>query len=209
PQTTLETDLFCLSRGEWTEFIASGGSGVVMEDGTLVFPLVAKSGNGVYSMLIYSTDNGGAWALSEDISPAKCLNPRVTEWEGSLLMVVDCEDGQRVHESRDMRTAWTEAIGTLSGVWVNARSGAFQKECLHVDALITATIGEGEGHAVHSERARLGEGKGPLRSAFGSRTTTARFLLDRLPWTKLRIGCSPAPCCTRMAICILYNGGQR
>ncbi|EKF27859.1 trans-sialidase, putative [Trypanosoma cruzi marinkellei] len=27
----------------WTEFIASGGSGVAMEDGTLVFPLVLKS----------------------------------------------------------------------------------------------------------------------------------------------------------------------
>ncbi|EKF27820.1 trans-sialidase, putative, partial [Trypanosoma cruzi marinkellei] len=45
-----------------------------------------------------------------------------------LLMIVDCEDGQRVHESRDTGTAWTEAIGTLSGVWVNARSGASQKE---------------------------------------------------------------------------------
>ncbi|EKG03694.1 mucin-associated surface protein (MASP), putative, partial [Trypanosoma cruzi] len=29
-------------------------------------------------------------------------------------MIVDCENGQRVCESRDMRTAWTEAIGTLS-----------------------------------------------------------------------------------------------
>ncbi|RNE97425.1 putative trans-sialidase [Trypanosoma cruzi] len=31
-------------EGERTEFIASGGAGVVMEDGTLVFPLMAKSG---------------------------------------------------------------------------------------------------------------------------------------------------------------------
>ncbi|EKF38292.1 trans-sialidase, putative, partial [Trypanosoma cruzi marinkellei] len=29
-----------------------------MEDGTLVFPLMAENGNGdVYSMIIYSTDN--------------------------------------------------------------------------------------------------------------------------------------------------------
>ncbi|RNF06602.1 putative trans-sialidase [Trypanosoma cruzi] len=56
-----------------------------------------------------------------------------------------------------MGTAWAEAIGTLSGVWVNARSGVSQKESLHVDALITATIeGRKEGHAVHSERACLG-----------------------------------------------------
>ncbi|EKG06688.1 trans-sialidase, putative [Trypanosoma cruzi] len=34
-------------------------------------------------------------------------------------------------------------------------------------------------------RELLGEEKGPLRSAFGSRTATARFLLDRLAWTML------------------------
>ncbi|RNF07617.1 trans-sialidase [Trypanosoma cruzi] len=39
-----------------------------------------------------------------------------------------------------MGTVWTEAIGTLSGVWVNARSGVSQKESLHLHAFITATI---------------------------------------------------------------------
>ncbi|RNC52130.1 trans-sialidase [Trypanosoma cruzi] len=112
-----------------------------MEDGTFVFPLMAKNeAEDVCSMIICSTDSGSAWALSEDISPAECLYPRVTEWEGSLLMIVDCENGQRVYESRDMGTTWTEAIGTLSVVWVNARSGVPQKESLRVDALITATI---------------------------------------------------------------------
>ncbi|EKF26932.1 trans-sialidase, putative [Trypanosoma cruzi marinkellei] len=107
----------------------------------LCFPLVAKNeAEDIYSMIIYSMDNDSAWALSEDISPAECLNSRITEWEGSLLMIVDCEDGQRVHESRDMGATWTEAVGKLSGVWVNARSGVSQKESLHVDALITATI---------------------------------------------------------------------
>ncbi|RNC31976.1 trans-sialidase, partial [Trypanosoma cruzi] len=98
--------------------------------------------------------------LSEGTSPAECLNPRVTEWEGSLHMIVDCESGQRVYESRDMGTAWTEAIGTLLAVWVNARSGVPQKESLRVDALMTATI-EGRkfmlctqrGHASGKERA--------------------------------------------------------
>ncbi|EKG00316.1 trans-sialidase, putative, partial [Trypanosoma cruzi] len=149
-------------EGDWTEFIASGGAGVVVEDGTLVFPLMAKDeAEDVCSMIVHSTDSGSAWSLAEDISPAECLNPRVTEWEGSLLMIVDCEDGRRVCESRGMRTAWTEAIGTLSGVWVNARSGVSQKESLRVDFLITATIEEGRkvmlctqrGHASVKKRA--------------------------------------------------------
>ncbi|EKF99437.1 trans-sialidase, putative, partial [Trypanosoma cruzi] len=131
-------------EGEWTEFIASGGAGVVMEDGTLVFSLMAvNEAEYVCSMIICSTDNGSTWTLCEDISPAKCLNPRVTEWEGSLHMIVDCESGQRVYESRDKGTTWTEAIGTLSAVWVNARSGVSRDLSLHVDALITATIEEG------------------------------------------------------------------
>ncbi|KAF5216931.1 Concanavalin A-like lectin/glucanases superfamily [Trypanosoma cruzi] len=96
----------------------------------------------VYSMIIYSTDNGSTWVFPEGMSPAKCPNPRITEWEGSLLMIVDSENGQRVYESRDMGTAWTEAIGTLPGVWVNSGSGASQDLSLHVDALITATIEE-------------------------------------------------------------------
>ncbi|RNC56388.1 trans-sialidase [Trypanosoma cruzi] len=63
-------------EGDWTEFIASGGAGVVMEDGTILFPLMAESeAEYVCSMIICSTDNGSAWALSEGISPAECLNP--------------------------------------------------------------------------------------------------------------------------------------
>ncbi|EAN85603.1 putative trans-sialidase, Group II [Trypanosoma cruzi] len=129
-------------KGNLKEFAASGGSGVLMEDGTLVFSLMAvnEKNDGVYSMIIYSKDNGSTWALSEDMSPANCTDPRITEWEGSLLMIVDCENDQRVYESRDMGKTWTEAIGTLPGVWVNSQSEDYPEVFLHVDALITATI---------------------------------------------------------------------
>ncbi|PBJ77180.1 trans-sialidase [Trypanosoma cruzi cruzi] len=128
-------------EGKLTELFAAGGSGILMEDGTLVFPLMAKSeGNGdFYSMIIYSKEDGGNWLLSTGVSPARCETPRITEWEGSLLMIVDCEDEQNVYESRDMGTAWTEAIGTLPGVWVKSQS-FFSDLKLRVDALITATI---------------------------------------------------------------------
>ncbi|ESS63072.1 trans-sialidase [Trypanosoma cruzi Dm28c] len=57
-------------------------------------------------------------------------------------MIVGCENGQRVYESRDKGTAWTEAIGTLPGVWVNSQSKEYSDGGLHVEALITATIEE-------------------------------------------------------------------
>ncbi|RNC53508.1 trans-sialidase-like protein [Trypanosoma cruzi] len=131
-------------KGEWTESIASGGSGVLMEDGTIVFSLMAvnEKNDGVFSLIIYSKDNGSTWALSKGVSPANCTDPRITEWEGSLLMIVDCENGQRVYESRDMGGTWTEALGTLPGVWANSQSEDYSEGGLHVDALITATIGK-------------------------------------------------------------------
>ncbi|RNE97038.1 trans-sialidase [Trypanosoma cruzi] len=61
------------------------------------------------------------------------------------------------------RVTWGQRGRRPSGhsrVWVNARLGVSQKESLHVHALMTAIIEERkEGHAVHSERACLGENK--------------------------------------------------
>ncbi|PWU85119.1 putative trans-sialidase, Group II [Trypanosoma cruzi] len=135
-QTTLKTPNAGLK-----DFASSGGSGVLMEDGTLVFPLMARNeAEYVYSMIIYSTNNGEKWSLSTGVSPANCTEPRITEWEGSLLMIVDCESSQRVYESRDMGTTWTEAIGTLPGVWTKSKPEVSPDVSLHVEALITATI---------------------------------------------------------------------
>ncbi|KAF5221560.1 hypothetical protein ECC02_005447 [Trypanosoma cruzi] len=144
-QSPVQRTTLAVQKGNLTDYIASGGSGVLMEDGTIVFSLMAvneKNVFDVYSMIIYSKDNGSTWSLSEDISPAKCGAPRITEWEGSLLMIVDCENDQRVYESRDMGTAWTEAVGTLPGVWTKSKSEEYPEGGLHVDALITATIGK-------------------------------------------------------------------
>ncbi|PWV16414.1 putative trans-sialidase, Group II [Trypanosoma cruzi] len=119
----------------------SGGSGVLMEGGTLVFPAFAFDvDDDDYSMIIYSTDSGANWMLSNGTSPAKCSRPRVTEWEGSLLMIVDCEDGQRVYESRDVGATWTGTIGTLPGVWTKSKSTAILDLSFYVEALITASI---------------------------------------------------------------------
>ncbi|KAF8287407.1 putative trans-sialidase, Group II [Trypanosoma cruzi] len=151
-QSPVQQTTLAAHKGEWTECLASGGSGVLMEDGTIVFSLVAvnEKNDGVFSLIIYSKDDGSTWSLSEGTSHPKCGAPRITEWEGSLLMIVDCEDEQRVYETRDMGTTWTEAVGTLPGVWVKSQS-YFWYLSLHVDALITATI-EGRKVMLYTQR---------------------------------------------------------
>ncbi|KAF8287478.1 putative trans-sialidase, Group II [Trypanosoma cruzi] len=144
-QSPVQRTTLAAHKGNLTDRLASGGSGVLMEDGTIVFSLMAmneKNEVDVYSMIIYSKDNGSTWSLSEGMSPAKCTDPRIIEWEGSLLMIVVCESSQRVYESRDMGKTWTEAIGTLPGVWVNSQSEDYSEGGFHVEALITATIGK-------------------------------------------------------------------
>ncbi|KAF8283439.1 putative trans-sialidase, Group II [Trypanosoma cruzi] len=154
-QSPMQLTTSASHEGNLTDYIASGGSGVLMEDGTIVFSLMAMNKENevdVYSMIIYSKDNGSTWSLSKGMSPAKCGAPRVTEWEGSLLMIIDCESSQRVYESRDMGKTWTEAIGTLPGVWVNSQSEDYPEGGLHVDALITATIEEGRKVMLYIQR---------------------------------------------------------
>ncbi|PBJ76161.1 trans-sialidase [Trypanosoma cruzi cruzi] len=128
------------TQDQLRDVATAGGSGIVMQNGTLVFPLVAKGKNYPFSMITYSTDNGNNWVFPESISPVGCLDPRITEWERSLLMIVQCIDGQRVYESRDMGTTWTKAVRTLSGVWVISQTGVRPYEIFRVGAIITATI---------------------------------------------------------------------
>ncbi|RNC32857.1 trans-sialidase [Trypanosoma cruzi] len=104
-------------------------------------------------------------------------------------MIIDCESGQRVYESRDMRQRGRRHSGHSQPCGPSQnRSGVSQKESLRVDALITATIEEGRRVTLCTQRGHASGRKGPLRSAFGSRTATACFLLDRLPWTMLQSG---------------------
>ncbi|RNC42511.1 trans-sialidase [Trypanosoma cruzi] len=110
--------------------IGGGGSGVKMEDGTLVFPVegTKKDDTGkdkkTVSLLIYSSDAAG-WTLSKGMSDGGCSDPSVVEREkGKLMMMTACDDGRRrVYESGDKGNTWTEALGTLSHVWGNKREG--------------------------------------------------------------------------------------
>ncbi|PBJ74489.1 trans-sialidase [Trypanosoma cruzi cruzi] len=112
--------------------LGSGGSGVKMNDGTLVFPMEGEvyrtgkadeentaEGSNIISLFIYSPDTK-SWKLSKGMSADGCGDPSVVEWKDKLMMMTACDDGRRrVYESGDKGESWTEALGTLSRVWGN------------------------------------------------------------------------------------------
>ncbi|EKF38904.1 trans-sialidase, putative [Trypanosoma cruzi marinkellei] len=140
------------TKSKLRDISPAGGSGVLMEDGTLVIPLVAKNeGDSSISTIIYSKDNGANWVFPGGTPPADSLNPCMTEWEGSLLMIANTPDGQAVYESADMGTTWKEALGKLPGVWVKSQTEDSWDAKLRVRALITAMI-EGKNVMLYTQR---------------------------------------------------------
>ncbi|EAN90850.1 putative trans-sialidase, Group V [Trypanosoma cruzi] len=137
--------------GYVTVLLGSGGSGVKMKDGTLVFPMEGKvyrteKANGkdaagmgyTVSLFIYFPDNK-SWKLSKGMSADGCSAPSVVEWEkDKFMMMTACDDGRRrVYESGDKGDSWTEALGTLSRVWGKKRDKNVK---LVRSGFITATI---------------------------------------------------------------------
>ncbi|ESS61985.1 trans-sialidase [Trypanosoma cruzi Dm28c] len=156
--------------------IVGGGSGIKMNDGTLVFPVEGTKVNGneeggkPVSLIIYSSDTKN-WTLSKGMSAGGCSDPSVVEWKGKLMMMTACGDGRRrVYESGDKGNSWTEALGTLSRVWGNKQKGG--KVEIVGSGFITAKIGDGEGNnkknvmlvtlPVYSEKDGNKNGKGVL-----------------------------------------------
>ncbi|ESS55533.1 trans-sialidase [Trypanosoma cruzi Dm28c] len=131
-----------------TGLIAGGGSGVKMNDGTLVFPVEAtkKETNNedevkttTVSLVLYTATGGGN--LSKGMSADGCSDPSVVEWKGKLMMMTACDDGRRrVYEIGDKGESWTEALGTLSRVWGNNQK---RHEKGVRSGFITATFGDG------------------------------------------------------------------
>ncbi|KAF8282106.1 putative trans-sialidase, Group VI [Trypanosoma cruzi] len=115
-----------------TQLTSGGGSGIKMNDGTLVFPVEStkKETNNeeevktkTVSLIIHSLKDIASWKLSKGMSDDGCGDLSVVEWEkGNLMMMTACDDGRRrVYESGDKGDSWTEALGTLSRVWGNKK----------------------------------------------------------------------------------------
>ncbi|PWU88552.1 putative trans-sialidase, Group VI [Trypanosoma cruzi] len=146
-----------LSEGEHDssmQLIGGGGSGVKMNDGTLVFPLEGtqekvgqKEGGKTFSLFMYTLDTSSdteSCKLSKGMSADGCSDPSVVEWKDKLMMMTACGDGRRrVYESADKGNTWTEALGTLSRVWGNKQKEGEGK--VVGSGFVTAKIGDGVG----------------------------------------------------------------
>ncbi|RNE97671.1 trans-sialidase [Trypanosoma rangeli] len=109
-----------------THLSAVGGSGAVMSDGALVFPVQAtKNGKKVLLAARFSPSEN-KWGPLDDTVGEGCHNPSIVEWgEGMyrhLLMMAPCTDGSYyVYESFISLRAWRALKAPISRLWGNSR----------------------------------------------------------------------------------------
>jgi sialidase-1 len=105
-------------KEEWWLWAPAPGRGIVMEDGTLVFPTQGRDENGLpFSNITYSKDNGATWQTSQPAShnTTECS---VVEYETGKLMLnirdnrnrADKSEtnGRAVFTTTDLGETWTE-----------------------------------------------------------------------------------------------------
>ncbi|EAN95412.1 neutral sphingomyelinase activation associated factor-like protein [Trypanosoma cruzi] len=121
----LSSEIAALFQGRSLEyFSASGGTGILTQDGSLVLPINGwTKDKEEFSLILYSGGPNKDWKLSKGL-PSRYFAPVIVEWaNGRLFMIISCNDGYRkVYESGDNGESWTEAVETLSRVWGNSHN---------------------------------------------------------------------------------------
>ncbi|KAF8304498.1 putative trans-sialidase, Group VIII [Trypanosoma cruzi] len=115
-----------------TELIGGGGSGAVMRDGALVFPMQAKKNDGTNVLLSMRLDpSGNKWELPFEAPGEGCRDPTLVKWEEDkdderLFMMAHCAGGYYdVHMSILDGGNWNGHVKPITRVWGNShnRSG--------------------------------------------------------------------------------------
>ncbi|EKG01283.1 trans-sialidase, putative, partial [Trypanosoma cruzi] len=114
------------------ELIGGGGSGAVMRDGTLVFPMQAKDKDGTSVLLSMSFDpSKNKWELPQITPGNGCRDPTLAKWKEDedderLFMMAHCAGGYYdVYESTPNGGNWNKLGEPINRVWGNShnRSG--------------------------------------------------------------------------------------
>lgn len=95
-------------------FLGGVGSGIVMKDGTLVFPIQTAHLNGIATTIMYSKDNGKTWDMPETTTPVApnqiSLENMVFEI-GSKLVMTGREDRLGRNQAKGRWAYYTEDLG--------------------------------------------------------------------------------------------------
>ncbi|RNF08839.1 putative trans-sialidase [Trypanosoma cruzi] len=113
--------------GSLTELIGGGGSGAVMRDGTLVFPMQAKDSDGTSVLLSMRLSNSGnKWQLSSETPGKGCRDPTLVKWKEDkddeiLFMMAHCAGGYYdVYRSTPHGVSWYDLGEPINRVWGNS-----------------------------------------------------------------------------------------
>lgn len=91
-------------------FLGGVGSGIVMQDGTLVFPIQTAHQNGIATTIMYSKDNGKTWEMPEIDNPVapnqSSLENMVFELEPGKLVMTGRGNSRWAYSSTDMGKTW-------------------------------------------------------------------------------------------------------
>ncbi|KAF5214807.1 hypothetical protein ECC02_012556 [Trypanosoma cruzi] len=112
-----------------TELIGGGGSGAVMREGALVFPMQAKDKDGTSVLLSMRFSNSGnKWELSYETPGNGCRDPTLVKWEEDqyderLFMMAHCDGGYYdVHRSTENGYNWNGHVKPITRVWGNSHN---------------------------------------------------------------------------------------
>ncbi|RNE96394.1 trans-sialidase, partial [Trypanosoma rangeli] len=124
-----------------TYFFAGGGSGTLMSDGTLLFPVQAIKNGNTFLVVAHFTPSETKWMPLLDMVGEGCRDSSIVEWgaldDRRIFMMAPCTDGSYyMHESLVSLDYWSdgEPISRLWGI-----SGDGKGEGVR-SGFITATI---------------------------------------------------------------------
>ncbi len=106
-------------RPEWWLWAPAPGSGIVLKDGTLVFPTQGRDANGkAFSNITYSKDGGNTWVTSNpalDESTTECMAVELSDGSVMLNMRTNSNkglagegNGRSVAVTHDLGKTWKE-----------------------------------------------------------------------------------------------------
>jgi sialidase-1 len=129
-------------KKEWWLFAPAPGHGIVLEDGTLVFPTQGRDTDGIpFSNITYSRDGGATWTTSEPAFAGANENMVVQRTDGSLMLNarygenrnnVGDDNGRVVMITTDLGQTWSEHHTSRSALIEPTCMASLHRHVYHV-----------------------------------------------------------------------------